>query len=312
VEESPGPLPPPAAPSRRRFYESPLFHLALLAATFVTTTLAGGLAFSSGGGPLRGGRFADGLAFSVPLLLILGVHELGHYAMCRRYGIAATLPYFIPSPLLNLIGTFGAVIRIKEPIRRKKELLDVGAAGPLAGFFTAMPFLLYGVARPKPLASTATEGTVLFDYPLIVRWAQRWMHVGPYTSATVTEHPTFMAAWFGLLVTCLNLLPIGQLDGGHVLRAAVGRRQPIASAIALALCVVAGVTHSAVWLVLPVAIVVVAGLAHPPVEDDDQPLDFGRTLIALLCVAVFLVCFSLTPIDFPPAAPPGGTSPAPR
>ncbi|HYX19978.1 MAG TPA: site-2 protease family protein [Thermoanaerobaculia bacterium] len=281
---------------RWRFLENPLFHAALLAATFVTTTLAGGAAFSTGGGPLLGGRFADGLAFSVPLLVILGIHELGHYAMCRRYGIAATLPYFIPSPFLNLIGTFGAVIRIKEPIRRKKQLLDVGAAGPLAGFFTAIPFLLYGVARPKPSATPLTEGTVLFDYPLLVRWAQRWVHVGPYTSATVHEHPTFMAAWFGLLVTCLNLLPIGQLDGGHVLRAAVGRRQPIASGIALALCIVAGVTHSAVWLVLPVAIVVVAGLAHPPVEDDDQPLDFARMLVALLCVAVFLVCFSLTPI----------------
>jgi membrane-associated protease RseP (regulator of RpoE activity) len=281
---------------RWRFLENPLFHAALLAATFVTTTLAGGAAFSTGGGPLLGGRFADGLAFSVPLLLILGIHELGHYAMCRRYGIAATLPYFIPSPFLNLIGTFGAVIRIKEPIRRKRQLLDVGAAGPLAGFFTAIPFLLYGVARPKPSTTPLGEGTVLFDYPLLVRWAQRWVHVGPYTSATVHEHPTFMAAWFGLLVTCLNLLPIGQLDGGHVLRAAVGRRQPIASGIALALCIVAGVTHSAVWLVLPVAIVVVAGLAHPPVEDDDQPLDFARTLVALLCVAVFLVCFSLTPI----------------
>ena len=294
---APDSLTPAVSPRpRRRIHEHPLFHAALLAATFVTTTIAGGAAFATGGGPLLGGRFADGLPFSVPLLMILGVHELGHYAMCRRYRIAATLPYFIPSPFLNLIGTFGAVIRIKEPIRRKRELLDVGAAGPLAGFFTAIPFLLYGVARPKPSTTALAEGTVLFDYPLIVRWAQRWMHVGPYTSATVHEHPTFMAAWFGLLVTCLNLLPIGQLDGGHVLRAALGRRQPIASGIALALCVVAGVTHSAVWLVLPVAIVVFTGLVHPPVEDDDAPLDFGRMLVAFLCVAVFLVCFCLTPI----------------
>lgn len=287
---------PPPRPRWRRHLEHPLVHLGLLAATFVTTTIAGGAAFSAGGGPLLGGRFADGLSFSVPLLTILGIHELGHYAMCRRYGLAATLPYFIPSPFLNLIGTFGAIIRIKEPIRRKAPLLDVGAAGPLAGFFTAMPFLLYGVAHPRALTALPAEGTVLFDYPLIVRWAQHWMHIGPYSSATVHEHPTFMAAWFGLLVTCLNLLPIGQLDGGHVLRAAVGRRQPLVSGIALGLCVVAGVTRSAVWLVLPLAITVITGLAHPPVEDDDQPLDFGRTLVALLCVAVFLVCFSLTPI----------------
>ena len=297
MDGAPELLPPtPPRPALRRTLEHPLFHVGLLVATFVTTTLAGGAAFSTGGGPLLGGRFADGLAFSVPLLLILGVHELGHYAMCRRYGIAATLPYFIPSPFLNLIGTFGAVIRIKEPIRRKRELLDVGAAGPLAGFFTLIPFLLYGVAHPKPSAGPVTEGTVLFDYPLIVRWAQRLVHVGPYTSATVHEHPTFMAAWFGLLVTCLNLLPIGQLDGGHVLRAAVGRRQPLVSGVALALCVVAGIRYSAVWLVLPVVIVVFTGLVHPPVEDDGQPLDFGRMLVALLCVAVFLVCFCLMPI----------------
>lgn len=288
--------PAPAPRGWRRNLEHPLFHLALLAVTFVTTTLAGGAAFSDGGGPLLGGKFSDGLSFSIPLLVILGIHELGHYAMCRAYGLAATLPYFIPSPFLNLIGTFGAVIRIKEPIRTKRQLLDVGAAGPLAGFFTALPFLAYGVAHPRPSTTPLTPGTVLFDYPLIVRWAQSWMHVGPYSSATVHEHPAFMAAWFGLLVTCLNLLPIGQLDGGHILRAAVGKRQPIVSGVALGLCVLAGVTRSAVWIVLPLIVVALMGLKHPPVEDDDAPLDFGRTLVALFCVAVFLVCFCLTPI----------------
>lgn len=280
----------------RRVLEHPLFHLALLAATFVTTTLAGGAAFSPGGGPLLGGRFSDGLAFSIPLLVILGTHELGHYAMCRHYGLEATLPYFLPSPFLNLIGTFGALIRIKEPIRKKGVLLDVGAAGPLAGFFAALPFLLYGVAHPRPSTTPLTAGTILFDYPLIVRWAQHWMGVAPYTSATVHEHPTFMAAWFGLLVTCLNLLPLGQLDGGHVLRAAAGKRQPLASAGVLALAVLAGVVGSAVWAVFSVFAVAIMGLAHPPVEDDDTPLDFGRTLVALACVAVFLLCFSLSPI----------------
>src|SRR6266568_6488869 len=105
---------------RFRIPEHPLFHLALLAATFVTTTLAGGLAFTDSHGLLGKGSFSDGYPFSIPLLIILGSHEMGHYLMCRRYGLAATLPYFIPSPFLNLLGTFGALIRIKEPIRDKK------------------------------------------------------------------------------------------------------------------------------------------------------------------------------------------------
>lgn len=277
-------------------------------ATFFTATLAGGLAFTDSGGLLaRGGHFADGLPFSIPLLTILGIHELGHWAMCRRYGLPATLPYFLPSPLLippvfNFAGTFGALIRIKAPIRTKRVLLDVGAAGPLAGFAASLPFLLYGVAHPRPSTTPLTEQTVLFHYPLIVRWAQHWMHIGPYTSATVHEHPTFMAAWFGLLVTSLNLLPIGQLDGGHVLRAAVGRRQPIVSAFVAAMCLVAGIAGpagSATWAIFAVLALAVMGLAHPPVDDDDAPLDFGRLLVALACVGVFLLCFSLSPIGYP-------------
>lgn len=280
---------------RFRFPEHPLFHLALLATTFVTTTIAGATAFTDAGGPLRGGHFSDGLSFSVPLLLILGLHELGHYAMCRHYGLAATLPYFIPSPLINLIGTFGAVIRIKEPIRDKRKLIDIGAAGPLAGFFTALPFLFYGVTRARPIPAASPEGTILFDYPLMVRLAQKWTGAGMYTSAGVHEHPTFMAAWFGLLVTALNLLPVGQLDGGHVLRAAAGRRQPWISAAVVVLALVTA-TRGMTWAFFAAFAALVIGIRHPPVEDDDAALDFPRKLLALLCVAVFLLCFSIAPI----------------
>src|SRR5712692_11660864 len=201
---------PPRRRLRFRIPEHPLFHLALLAATFVTTTLAGGLAFTDKGGWLKDGRFADGFAFSIPLLVILGSHEMGHYLMCRRYGLAATLPYFIPSPFLTLIGTFGALIRIKEPIRDKKSLLDVGAAGPLAGLIVAMPFLLYGVSRAQTIAAPTPAGaeTWLFEYPFVVHLAQRLTGSRFYTSANVHEHPTFMAAWFEILVTALNLMPL--------------------------------------------------------------------------------------------------------
>jgi membrane-associated protease RseP (regulator of RpoE activity) len=298
---APDPFAEPPPPRSRR--EHPLFHLLLLALTFGTATVVGGV-YTPSGGLLGNGSFLDGIAFSIPLLTILGVHELGHYVTCRRYGLAATLPYFLPSPLLvppflNLAGTFGALIRIKEPIRRKAILFDVGVAGPIAGFVTALPFLFYGVAHPRPSTEALTADTPLFDYPLIVRWAQHLTGVATYTSASVHEHPTFMAAWFGLLVTCLNLLPVGQLDGGHALRAAVGKRQPLVSGIVLALCVAAGIAGSIIWLIFPAAVVLIMGLVHPPVEDDDAPLDFGRTLIALGCVAIFLMSFTLSPVHTP-------------
>jgi membrane-associated protease RseP (regulator of RpoE activity) len=280
---------------RLRIPEHPLFHLALLAATFVTTTLAGGLAFTETGGPLKGSAFADGFAFSIPLLIILGSHEMGHYLMCRHYGLAATLPYFIPSPFLNLIGTFGALIRIKEPIRDKRALIDVGAAGPLAGFAAALPFLLHGVTKAKPIAPMTEPGNVLFSYPWLVRLAQSWTGTGHYTSASVREDPTFMAAWFGLLVTALNLMPIGQLDGGHVLRAVAGRHQPLVSRLVVILAL-ASAFRGPTWAVFAVIAAVFIGTAHPPVDNDDEPLDFWRWLVALACLIVFLLCFSLVPI----------------
>src|SRR5262249_16461519 len=294
-------LPPEQTPgrvARRRFRipESPLFHLVLFALTFVTTTLAGGLTFTDSHGPFGSGSFSDGFVFSIPLLLILGTHEMGHYLMCRRYGIEATLPYFIPSPFLSLIGTFGALIRIKEPIRDKKALLDIGAAGPLAGFLMALPFLFYGVSRATPIAPLNVPNTILFSYPGIVKLAQTLTGSGRYTSATVHENPTFMVAWFGFLVTALSLMPIGQLDGGHVLRAVAGRRQPVISAAVVVLAI-ATAFRSPTWAVFAVIVAVLLGIRHPPVENDDQPLGIGRVMIALACLVVFALCFSLVPIQ---------------
>jgi membrane-associated protease RseP (regulator of RpoE activity) len=129
----------------------------------------------------------------------------------------------------------------------------------------------------------------------MVRFAQRLTGTPPYTSAGVHEHPVFMAAWFGLLVTALNLLPVGQLDGGHVLRAVAGRRQPLVSLIIIALAA-ASAFRGMTWAIFALVTALLVGIRHPPVEDDDQPLDYGRTLLALACLGVFLLCFSLVPI----------------
>jgi len=293
-------LPPPVsgAPRRRwirwrfRYAEHPAFHFALFVLTFATTTFAGAL-FFSGATSLSAG-LVRGMRFSIPALLILGVHETGHYLMCRRYGLAATLPYFIPAP--TMFGTLGAVIRIKEPIRRKAMLLDVGAAGPLAGFVMTLPFLFYGVVHAMPVRTPAGPETQVFGYPLAVRFAQDWMGIGRYTSATVHEDPTFMAAWLGLLVTALNLLPIGQLDGGHVLRSVLGRRQPQVSLAVLILALAAALKGGYSWAIFAAIVAGLFGIAHPPVEDDDEPVGTGRLTIALVCLAVFMLCFTLVPL----------------
>jgi membrane-associated protease RseP (regulator of RpoE activity) len=303
-EKDSSPPPPFDSPARwekrRRFRlpEHPLFHLALLVATFLTTTLAGGL-FAPSGGVFGKGGFWDGLPFSVPVLVILGTHEMGHYLVCRRHGVAATLPYFIPNPLFTPgfigFGTFGAVIRIKEPIRDRRTLIEIGAAGPITGFLTSLPFLYYGVSHPQPIRGATPAGSTLFGYPIVVSFLQDLAGTGRYTSASVHEHPTFMAAWFGLLVTALNLIPIGQLDGGHVLRAAAARRQPIISYAVLLLAALSLMT-TPLWAFFAAVVALVFGVVHPPLENEEEPLPFGHQLLALACLAVFLLCFSLTPI----------------
>lgn len=271
--------------------EDPLFHLGLFLLTFLSMTVMGAVTFSSSTQVLA--IFLDGLRFSVPAVLILGSHEMGHYLMCRRYGIPATKPYFLPLPFA--FGTLGAVIRIKEPITRRSQLLDVGAAGPLTGFLVAIPFLVYGIPRAVAVGAGEPPGEILYSYPLAVRIAQAWRGVH-YTSATVHENPTFMAAWFGLLVTALNLVPIGQLDGGHVLRALVGRRQPLISRMVLGFAIGAALWGGYSWALFSTLAAVFLGLDHPPAEDEDAPLGFTRTAVGLICLIVFALCATLIPV----------------
>jgi len=278
-------------------------HALLLLLTFATTTYVGagfavnfrpGLLPTSGlvGGSLAG-LVRGALSFSVPLLAILFAHEMGHYLMCRRYGIDASPPYFIPFP--SLVGTLGAFIRIRQPIATKRQLFDIGVAGPIAGFVVAIPLLLWGVAHSRPnLNPVLEEGTILFRYPLAVTWAQLLTIGRTFTSEQAVEHPVFVAAWFGLFVTALNLLPIGQLDGGHALYAVLGRFQrkvawPILAALALL-----GLKWPGWWLWVVITLVI--GVGHPPVLDEDQPLDGRRLAIAGFVLLIFLVCFAPVPI----------------
>ncbi len=240
-----------------------------------------------------------GLAFSLPVLFILLVHELGHYITCRRYGLAATLPYFLPAPVG--IGSFGAFIRIRAPIRTKRELFDVGVAGPIAGFVALLPFLFLGLAwsRPVPLAAIEVpKGLALTlllpGRSLLFELVSRLFH-GPLPADSVLDlHPFALAAWFGLLATAINLLPLGQLDGGHILYAATGRLQrrlawPLWLLLAAAALIWPG------WLLLCV-LVLVMGLKHPPVRDEAEALGPGRRAVALLALLLLVLCIMPVPM----------------
>lgn len=241
-----------------------------------------------------------GLAFSLPALAILLCHELGHYLACRYYRLPATLPYFLPAPIG--IGTFGAFIRIRAPIRTKRELFDVGVAGPLAGFVALVPFLLYGVAHSEPVPLEVVEagegGSAFLLLPgrsLALTLATRLFHGGLAAGETLHLHPFALAAWFGLLATAINLLPLGQLDGGHILYAVMGRLQ---RRLALPLWLglgVAGLLWPG-WL-LWCLIAVVMGLSHPPVRDEAEPLDPVRHTLAAIALVILVLSFMPVPVS---------------
>jgi membrane-associated protease RseP (regulator of RpoE activity) len=242
---------------------------------------------------------ALGISFSLPVLFILLAHEMGHYVACRRYGLAATLPYFLPAPVG--FGSFGAFIRIRAPIRNKRELLDVGVAGPIAGFVALLPFLFLGLAwsRPVPLAAIevppgAALTLLLPGRCLLFEAVSRLFH-GPLAADTVLDlHPFALAAWFGLLATAINLLPLGQLDGGHILYAATGRLQ---RRLAWPLWILLAAT-SLIWLgwLLLCALVLVMGLKHPPVRDESEELGAERRAVALLALLLLVLCFMPVPM----------------
>jgi len=247
-----------------------------------------------------------GLAFSVPVLFILLCHELGHYFACRWYRIAATLPYFIPAPIA--LGTLGAFIRIRSPIRNKQELFDVGVAGPIAGFVALMPFLVYGIAASQPSAiqtlpidllqsgTAAAPSTVLLvpGHSLLFTIIT-WIFHGPLPAGTVLDlHPFALAAWVGLIATALNLLPLGQLDGGHILYAVAGRRQARIALPIWGVLVVAGLFWTG-WMVWAF-IVFVLGLRHPPLMDETVQLGRGRRILAGVALVILVLSFMPVPL----------------
>lgn len=243
-----------------------------------------------------------GLPYVLTLLGILGVHEMGHYVMARIHKAAVTLPFFIPMPLG--LGTMGAVIRLKSPIKNRQQLFDIGIAGPLAGLAVAIPLLIVGLLlSPVEFIGKAIPGaqegnSILYFLLKLVLKGQ----VLPGGGYDVILNTVAFPAWFGLIITMINLLPIGQLDGGHVIYALFGRKQWRVAQVALFgliglgiyLAMITGEVLN-VWL-LWVLLAQLFGLRHPPPLDDITPLDRRRRLIGYATIVIFILIF--TPIPF--------------
>jgi len=299
----PAPWPPPQ-PSLR----SLIIAIGLLVLTTISTLAAGAqfaAAYAIGRQPalddfavsyfqpfLEPRLFLLGIPFAATLLGILLAHELGHFFACRHYRIQASYPFFIPAP--TLIGTLGAFIRIRSPIINRRALFDVALAGPVVGFLVAVPALAVAIAQSKFVFAGENDALVVFGQPLIERILEALLRPG-IPHETFLLHPVGRAAWVGIFATALNLLPAGQLDGGHILYAlASHRHRRVTFAVAILLVPLA-FYYWLGWLMWAILLLAV-GFRHPPLLDRWQPLDRRRRSWALVALAIFVLCFMPAPL----------------
>jgi membrane-associated protease RseP (regulator of RpoE activity) len=235
-----------------------------------------------------------GLPFAATLLTIWLAHELGHFFACRYHHIRSSYPFFVPFP--SLTGTFGAFILIRSPIRTTRALFDVGASGPLVGFVFAVPALIYGVMHAKIVPGIAVPSPhvdLVFGTPLLLRFVAALLHHG-VAPTTLLVHPVGRAAWVGLFATSLNLLPVGQLDGGHILRSVSSRIHRLTTSLLPLLLLPVGYFFWYGWYVWAALLFGLSFLRIAPIQDP-PPLDPRRRLGAWLTLAVFILSFMPAP-----------------
>ena len=239
---------------------------------------------------------SGGPLMMIALLSILTAHEMGHYLMCRRYGVDATLPFFIPFPFpwpQPFIGTLGAFIRMRSPIPDRRALMDIGVTGPLAGFFVCLPVLVFGLMEARVVPAISGPEALTLGEPLLFQWAARVV-IGPVPAGhDILIGPVGRAAWFGLFVTALNLMPIGQLDGGHVAYALLRRHYRLVTRIGLLACL--GLLYFRPTWLLWTILLLTLGRRHPSTLNDARPLDRTRVAVGIFGFIVFAVCFTPSP-----------------
>ncbi len=251
------------------------------------------------------GRLLLGIPFASTLMLILLAHEMGHYLYCKRYGVWATLPFFIPAP--TLIGTFGAFIRIRSPIRSRTALFDIGIAGPIAGFAVAFAVLIVSLNLSKPIPTRGAAGTLDLGFPLIFQLVHRFLAaqggaqgIARLPLDRVLLHPTAIAAWVGMFATSLNLLPGGQLDGGHIIFSLAPRVHKFVSRLTILILLPMAYYLWTGWFVWAI-LLQLSSLRHPQVAEWPR-VSGGRTWLALF--ALLMLALTLTPAPFGHASVP--------
>jgi len=263
----------------------------LFVATFLTTTFAG--AIQQGVNPLKQPLgMIQGLPFSITLMGILMVHEMSHYLASRYHKVPSTLPFFIPAP--SIIGTFGAVIRMKGAIWDRRALLDIGASGPIGGFLLALPALTIGLAISKVVPGGSGEGGLILGDSLLMMLLERLVLGDLPMNADIILHPVAFAGWIGMFVTSLNLLPVGQLDGGHIAKALFPDQFDILARVVHLSLILMGVFFWEGWLIWALLLVFI-GVRHPPVLLPHISLDERRRKVGYFALVIFILTFVPAP-----------------
>jgi membrane-associated protease RseP (regulator of RpoE activity) len=272
----------------------PFLHFLLFILTLFSTLIAG--AMQTGIDILKEpGKIYKGLPFALTLMTILLGHEFSHYFASRKHNTKATLPYFIPAPpLISIIGTFGAFIKMKSPIVTRKALIDIGASGPIVGFIISVIVSIVGLSLSKVVAIRETEGALRLGDSLLFSFLSNISLNYQTGSQDILLHPVAFAGWIGLFVTSLNLIPVGQLDGGHIAYALLGEKHVYLSKLLVLVMVPLGLLLWAGWAIWAVLLLIL-GLRHPPVLYREASLDPKRRFIGWLALVIFVLTFIPVP-----------------
>lgn len=269
----------------------PFLHLILFILTLLSTLTVG--AMQSGVDLLKEpGKIYKGLPFALTLMTILLSHELSHYFASKKHGVKATLPYFIPAP--TIIGTFGAFIKMKSPLISRKSLIDIGASGPIAGFIVSVAATVIGLQMSEVVSVRHMAGSLNLGDSILFSFLSRIILGTTPAEADILLNPVAFAGWIGLFVTSMNLIPVGQLDGGHIAYALLGEKHTRLSFLLVIVMTILGLLFWEGWFIWAVLLLVL-GLRHPPVLYWEVPLDPGRRFIGWLALVILILTFIPVP-----------------